>query len=271
VRGVFAILVVAACEGTEADRVLDPQPFECPTPARRALDDCFVGYFFADCGGEGPPRLACRERGGCYWFSGSCLALGFVASECPAEDVCCYSDPDGNYPWPYPDLRFDDPFLRDKFYGLGHEAWDRTTDANLSTSIDTNLSISTTSVICTGPPPEFPESGFDPCVETHDYAGIVGDTVLLVGISIPWFAGWYPQIEIIPDGGAMRASVCARQFTDFLYQSCPDHERVCASSGSIVLSDWPTSAGNPIGLMARVDATFASGFRYQADIVILEP
>src|SRR5690606_37529026 len=61
--------------------------------ARPDIESCERGAAWADCGGLGPPRFACIPDGiGCFWFVGGCVAEGYRASRCDAEDVCSIDD-----------------------------------------------------------------------------------------------------------------------------------------------------------------------------------
>ena len=56
--------------------------------ARPALADCVHGGAWAECGGTtGGPIFACAGR--CFWFEHGCVAEGFTATVCPADDLCC--------------------------------------------------------------------------------------------------------------------------------------------------------------------------------------
>jgi hypothetical protein len=69
-----------------------------------ALDECLHGRYWANCGGNGPPRVGCDlATGECRWFEGGVVARGHVASDCPAEDLCCASSPYGTGIWPFAD------------------------------------------------------------------------------------------------------------------------------------------------------------------------
>src|SRR5687767_8928731 len=94
----------------------DPCPGEPP-----AFDQCYAGYFFADCGGDGDPRFACSPDHGCRWFQDGCVAVGFEASPCPADDICCVDD------WPFADGAY--PAAWRSLYGLGTAPWRRATGA----------------------------------------------------------------------------------------------------------------------------------------------
>src|SRR5258706_6454333 len=88
VRGVVPLVVVAACGG--GNRLT-----ECPGE-RPAIADCYVGEFFADCGGTGnEPVLGCNDQGSCLWFTGGCAPDGFVGSDCSGDNLCCHDR------WPF--------------------------------------------------------------------------------------------------------------------------------------------------------------------------
>lgn len=70
----------------------------CAPDDRMPLEDCDVGLYWADCGGNDEPLLACeRASGDCRWFSGGATARGHAVSNCPTTDPCCH---DG---WPFTD------------------------------------------------------------------------------------------------------------------------------------------------------------------------
>jgi hypothetical protein len=96
--------------GSEA---ADPCPAGAPD-----LSACSVHHRFADCGGAGEPRLGCSETQGCLWFSEGCVAAGFTASDCPADNICCHS----NWPYDDSDMTVSSPYSL--FYGWGLGPWD---------------------------------------------------------------------------------------------------------------------------------------------------
>src|SRR5262245_54408039 len=188
---VVGALVVAACGGSES-----PPDDGCPGP-QPALADCFAGNFFADCGGDGEPRLACSDTEGCMWFSGGCVAAGFEASSCPADDICCHDD------WPYPDPGSDYVVLARWFYTLGTAPWDRTTSTTLSVSIDPSLVVADSDITCDGP-----DLGLElrnPCSDPEGYGSffLTPDTLLVESSHTSGIVGWSAQIEVVPDGGSL--------------------------------------------------------------------
>ncbi len=71
----------------------------CAPDDRILLEDCDVGLYWADCGGNGEPLLACeRDTGDCRWFSGGVTARGHAVSDCPTTDPCCHDF------WPFTDF-----------------------------------------------------------------------------------------------------------------------------------------------------------------------
>jgi hypothetical protein len=248
--GLSIALAAASCgdDRVEIDRCPGTEP---------ELSSCFVGDFFAECGGDGPPRLACAEDE-CRWFAGGCVATGYEASDCDATDVCCHSA------WPFANPDHNDLFPR--LFGFGLHPWDRTTETRLSASVDPGLAIPMSSVSCSGPPPFYPEFGFDPCTEEQYYSVRIRSTVTIGSTPLyPQIAGWTPWVEIIRDDvGGMTARMCAVEFTDAHFLMCGDWASLCAASGSVTMSHWPFGPDDRPGL--RVDATFESGFRFQADV-----
>src|SRR5262249_42921397 len=69
----------------------DAAALGCDSDVAPGFDACVSGDFFADCGGFGPARLACKGRD-CRWFATTCIAADFVASPCPPENICCQAD-----------------------------------------------------------------------------------------------------------------------------------------------------------------------------------
>jgi hypothetical protein len=244
--------------------------------ARPDLSECKVGYFFADCGGGAEPALACREGPAplgpdCLWFSGGCVAQGFVASNCDSESVCCH---DG---WPFADDEFDKR-LRLDLHGLGTQPWDESTAAVMAVSVDAALTAEEIELACEGSPPACGE----PCGRPELSAEFtqLQDT-LFVRLSyrdIPCgkdgqSAAWFPVIEIIPDvDGAMRARLCSYAPNVFT-GGCDgttrnaSHAPTCATTGSVRINRWPANADETAGVVLEFDAVFASGYHLQGTLV----
>ncbi len=96
---VLGCLLLAGCGAPPATGA------DC-TGAARSLADCFIGDYYAECGGSGPPRFGCMpDASQCMWFTGGCAPDGFVLSSCDASDVCCLpgaTEPGGSTTrWPF--------------------------------------------------------------------------------------------------------------------------------------------------------------------------
>lgn len=237
----------------------------CPGPSP-ALTSCYVGFMFAECGGDGPARLACREYE-CLWFTGGCIADGFVASPCPAEDICCLGE------WP-----FNEPgqpstlFLQ--FYAFGTTPWDRALSVNVTAELDASVSGTTSSLTCTGP--DLGLGGNSPCTgASADVTTVVKPgTLVMAGNSGAGIAGWYPWIEFLRDdeSATLTARFCAYAFRDTLDDVCPSRDLpVCASAGSVRLNRWPAGSADLSGLVVSVDATFENGLVIQGTLTSPSP
>jgi hypothetical protein len=117
---VVAVPLLGACVSVHGDEDVpldggtdvyaDDIPVDISTDAAcdgpPVLDTCEYGLYWADCGGTGPPRAACdRITGECRWFEGGVVPCGHVASDCPADDLCCEPAPAGLGVWPFVDWR----------------------------------------------------------------------------------------------------------------------------------------------------------------------
>lgn len=104
VCGDAAFTVAQVTRGECADHDLDCDAlYGCVVQPLSACDSTSTT---ADCGGEGPTTLGCVAAPfttGCRWFVGGCVADGFAASPCPAEDLCCEQGSWGQ-PTAYPDV-----------------------------------------------------------------------------------------------------------------------------------------------------------------------
>src|SRR4051812_34211252 len=90
----FALLTLLALAGCAPDS-------SCRGGRTPILGECTQGLTWVECPGDGPPRFACGQAGGCVWFTTSCVPEGYRATDCPATDPCCHRDAAGS--WPYPD------------------------------------------------------------------------------------------------------------------------------------------------------------------------
>lgn len=203
-----------------------------------SIDDCFVGAFFAECGGEAPPRLGCREEEGCYWFAGGNVATGFVASDCSAEDICCH---EGS---PYVDDRFGAALAA--LHLWGRKPWDR--DRAMAVAVERVASAKVQSFECTGPDP----FGRDPSLACSNGVATVGywvpgDTDFYMPEST-LLLGWFPIVEV--DWEKKRARVCTAIVDDTRGMVCPSAEPVCATEGTVRVA--ASASGRIVDLDVRI-------------------
>lgn len=72
----------------------------CAAPAP-PISECTSGRYHADCGGDGEPALGCDViTGECRWFLGGQVAQGYVATDCPSDNLCCIPRGEGRV-WPF--------------------------------------------------------------------------------------------------------------------------------------------------------------------------
>lgn len=245
---ILILLFISGCSGG-GDEGLN----ECAGDRPAAATECFKGYFFAECGGTGSARLACSDSDGCYWFASDCAPVGFVASDCPVDDICCHAG------WPFADTQaFVDGTVRDlswKIAALGRSTWDRSRSVVLPVGVDPTLTGSST-VNCTGGPSD---PGYTPCGATDLLVSVTaGDTLVIKSGESPHpRSGWEAWIEIVPDAAGMpRARMCKYFFTDVVGTSCQGFGASCASSGTITVNQWPFNGAN---LVVAVDVSFDNG------------
>lgn len=233
----------------------DDAPPACPG-AVPTIADCTIGYFSADCGGTAEPRLACSGSD-CRWFSGGCVADGYVESDCPSENVCCESS------WPFEDSEESTSLFSD-FYALGRKPWTTSSHMNVSVTLDPLLASEPVGLNCDGPELNL---GASPCNgETVSVVYDVNESIIVSGYNIG-ISGWYPFIEIAPQ--TAKARICAFAFTDVVDSTCPNREEaVCAETGSLTVNKLPATQADASGLVLDFDVTFANGMNMTAVIAI---
>ncbi|MBP9202538.1 MAG: hypothetical protein KBG28_01050 [Kofleriaceae bacterium] len=222
-----------------------------------SIDDCYRGYYFAECALDSPnaqvePRFACSpDRADCAWFTG-CVATGYVASDCPAEDLCCHD----NRPFVEAPIPFGvDPFITP----LGTLPWTRGQHHNLAVTlgpVPVEVPLE-----CVGPEPitNEPSQGQTVCGMSLPFKMTVRDTVTFV-VNLTNRLPWMPFIEVDPV--AMTARVCAYRSFDVYDNSCPPawhRDPICANSGTVRLSRMPTGDADLSGLILEFQASFPGG------------
>lgn len=261
----FPILLVMVVAGCSSDAPTETD-LGCEGPGP-AIEDCARGYFFAECGGTGEPKLACADRGDardeCYWFSGGCVARGFSPTTCPADDVCCHDASSGDRGWPYPESKF--PGVYERLYAFGLGPWDRTRAMNVDVEIDPTLTAAGNAWTTCDEVPSL--SGASPCEapEPGYSSGTLGATLVLLSQSSGLF-GWNPLIEIDPM--TQRARVCAYRYTDVSQLSCTVSDAVCADAGTVTLTRLPSTDAEIAGVGVAVEVTFEGTYGFAGSFTL---
>lgn len=212
------------------------------------VEDCFSGDYFADCGGQAESRYACRSDGECKWFTGGVVADEFVASDCPANDLCCHDQ------WPYADdpAGFDleaKKKIRREVFGHGTLEWDRNRDMTLAVSVDT-APISSSSITCAGGSiMDFDGTPCEPGTALSVKQYVESTLSFVVEASPLGFYAWSLWLEVDPERAVARA--CLYAYTDDLRRQCWSEGPVfCAVSGDISVTSLldPWSDAVPVGV-----------------------
>lgn len=152
VSSTLLLCVLAGCNGS--DTSVDPVAEACGGARPEGLDSCEHGMFHADCGGEPPRLLACSGlTGRCSWFAGQCLPANYLASDCPTTMPCCYTTPEGSWPFAsgFPDDR---PMaarqLVEDVAAIGHAPVTSDSPSDLAVSIDASIVAAGPSIACAG-------------------------------------------------------------------------------------------------------------------------
>lgn len=252
----------AADSSVPADRSEDEG--DCSTAAGD-LDACFVGDFFADCGGTGGnPRLGCLDDGGCRWFAHGCVPDEYVTSSCTFTDICCVDN------WPFA-LPFDPPGLYGRFVGLGRVPWDRERAVALAVTVDPELDAGEATFTCTGTDPLDPGGHLNtPCTGWSGSPQARFEDTLTIVAPNTGVAGWYPwmELDLASEAGTV-ARLCAYAYSDFGGAGmCPsDADVPCADSGTIVIDRLPITQADTSGLKVSVDVMFGA-FHFQGSFVV---
>lgn len=230
---------------------------EGPVPT---IAQCRGGFAWADCGGTGvEPRFACDGLD-CVWFARGCVAQGYEASPCPADDLCCR---DG--------APFDGPRTgtwRD--FGVSAETgawgtapWDATRERNVSVIVGGVESVPVRPTGTCGISPLLSDAPCGPRAMIELIRGHVGDAsyISVYDAADSAVSGGHAfTLELIPDpSGEMMARFCSIPGGGVMgdaYGLCAAGEvPACATAGRIVLPTVPPTATTPID----VDVTFADG------------
>jgi hypothetical protein len=245
-----AWVVLAACSDGPGE-----VPISCPGD-RPEVVDCFSGRNFADCGGTGAPLFGCSDTD-CRWFVAGCVAAGYVASSCPADDLCCHD----NAPFAPGELGDDWPYeLAWALYGNGIRPWNRTDDMVVTVSIDPALAVGSTELSCAGGL----DVGDNPCDQEIASASAGDRLEIQLGEVGLWGSLVIIEVDTAAGSGPV-ARACEFPYTDDVRFQCPRRDSVdCAVSGTLTLSslDGTRSIAGTVDLVfasdARLSGTFAT-------------
>lgn len=264
----LALVGLLACDSTDGTESESESESEsegeggataCPG-ATPALDGCFRGIAFADCGGDGEPIVGCGVEGspfgGCLWFTGGCVAEGFETGSCVPGEVC------------------DDSVTKScgrLLFQRGEQPWDAERAMALALTIDEGFSASSTDISCTGCADNC--SGENVCVggadSKDDAASAWLRGTLAIGL-VPAegiFGGWVAEIEVNLDASIAR--LCRIASADESHEcGDPYGEPACAISGSLTLSRLPLSDADLDGLSGSVSATFDDGLEMSGEFLV---
>lgn len=251
---VVAVLSVFAVGCADNDNSV---PLHCPG-ARPAIEDCFTGRDFAECGGTGDPLFACGmvppyadHPSGCRWFVAGCVAEGYVASSCAADDLCCHDD------FPYTESELSQyPLLHQtvswNLYGNGTLPWNHTDHMAVTVTVDPDLPPQFDQLTCSDD--GFPYGG-TPC--DYDRVSAWRGDMLTITLGEPGLYGTFLPVEIdYAAAGGPVARACLFRYTDAGGPSCSDVDPPeCATSGAVVVS----TIDDADTIRGTVDLVFASG------------
>lgn len=149
------VLLLMAMGCSPSDPPLDPIAEVCGGARPVDVTGCKGnGFFFADCGGDGEPILACHEStGGCAWFSHGCAPVGFRITACPIGNPCCVSTSDGS--WPFADgwrpaTGMATVILAEDIAAMGHVPVTASSPASIVVTVDASLPSAAPGVSCAG-------------------------------------------------------------------------------------------------------------------------
>lgn len=224
--------------------------------------ECFVGDFFADCGGTSEPTFGCLDDGTCTWFVGGVTAAGFRQSPCSAAELCCRDS------WPF--QAFPSPndwdlisSIEAQLDGFGTIPWNATRAMALDLAADDALTTAGPNVVCNGPETDFEGS---PCQVGASLEALpaMQDTFSITLRKAFPDHGWHLWIEAVPQ--AQEARACMSPYTDDFNRRCfSDADIVCATSGQLTLNEFPDSYSNVSDLMGRLSAEFPDGIEITAE------
>jgi hypothetical protein len=253
----------------EAMRAARDPNVQCVGP-RPPIDECRQGFFFADCGGDGPPVLGCRLTNDCRWFVHGCVAEDYETSSCSAERTCCIPNkkrgPQGSWPFAITSFMTERPFsdqLSESLSAWGRHGWDVASHLTLPVDVEPGLPGLSPYVRCTGVA-EDP----GPCdAGLLDVSTPRTNSFYFTFRSPRALPTWALSVEVVDDrAGQLLARVCRVPAFDVQPAGvcAPQREAECATAGRLVLSAFPVDPIRLPQLSGRVVAEFADGAHVDA-------
>jgi hypothetical protein len=243
---------------------------QCVGP-RPPFDECRLGFFFADCGGSGPPVLACSFANDCRWFVHGCVAEGYETSSCSPERACCIPNKRrgeaGLWPFFEPSFMTARPFadqLSQNLTAWGRAGWDVERHLTIPVEIAPRLPAASPQVRCAG-------TGQDPGPCDAGLLDVANprSNSLYFTFRAPAPASWALSVEVIDDRiGQLRARICrvpVPAATTAAGDCGANFEPECARSGSLVLNAFPIDVYRAPLLAGRLQADFEDGAHIEAE------
>lgn len=237
-----------------------------PTPMVPS-DECYWGAQFADCGGNGTPRLACEAVGrGCRWFTGGTVAEGYLAWPCADGRICCEDGPDASFPDGL------DLSAASFLSANGAEPWTRERALALDVNVDPEVSGELAlrceqggQVVDDVRPCRPPNTGTTETMNRYSVRATMRDTLSVSVTQTDGFVGVSLFVEVVagdaPD--QLRARVCQLTSSDGIAVSCEPTDYTsppCATEGSVRLSAVPSRFQSDLaGVVVAGDVVFPSG------------
>ena len=195
-------------------------------PDPEGLAGCFVGTTFASCPGPVAPKLLCAPRR-CLWFSDGkprgAYQTPMNTANCPCQGKSCPPDEVARA-------------MSQFRYSYGDAPWSRARALVLPATIDPVVVAAGNTRTCRGCDAEC-HAGDNPCFgERVDIVQrqLPGTFMAMVGAT-SFLNGWVLEVEV--DLALGKARACRVRGSDS--QDCTPHEPLCATSGSVALSETP--------------------------------
>lgn len=244
--------LVDAGPATRADAGSPPSGCADPPPDD---DACLRGDGWRACGGDGPPRFACAPGTfECAWFEDGCVPTAWIASPCPAEELCCIDG--GAFA---PDALESEDRERANLYLelFGLEPPDRDALARVDVVVDPALAVGPEPVLACGGEEHALCQEPDPSRPLGGGADRTDDTLSVWGLPFQT-VGLMPRllVEVRPEDPT-RASACIAWTSDAIGLACPTTPPPrCADSGTLSVSAVPPPRSGIAAIAARLVARF---------------